>query len=208
MIEQNSQNRVFSLFQFAWIAQLVERRIRNAKVVSSILASGKIFNFAWKKANNLAFVRESSWGRCFFVSKKPTETAAPVATAKPCARSSRFRQNFQFYLQESSRGRCFFSKDLPRPIRASYQLRVNLVSVFLIHFHFYTQMHSKVGNLARKRRKFLSPERATIAYGKARVRTKNLLPSWRRQKPTFKCICVYAYFASFAMTSNLLSFMW
>jgi len=26
-------------------------------------------------------------------------------------------------------------------------------------------MHSKVGNLARKRRKFLSPERATIAFG-------------------------------------------
>ena len=41
----------------------------------------------------------------------------------------------------------------------------------------YTQVNSKVGNLARKRRKFLSPERATLAYGKARVRTKNLLPS-------------------------------
>ena len=48
---------------------------------------------------------------------------------------------------------------------------------------FYNQVNSKVGNLARKRRKFLSPEGATIAESKARVRMKIVRQSRRRQKP-------------------------
>jgi len=64
---------------------------------------------------------------------------------------------------------------IPGAIQESVELP-HLKSRFLNHERS-TQVNSKVGNLARKRRKFLSPERATIAYGKARVRTKNLLPS-------------------------------
>jgi len=50
----------------------------------------------------------------------------------------------------------------------------------------YTEGGSKVGILTRRLLKIFRLERVTIAYGKARVKTKILMQSRRRQKPIFE----------------------
>jgi hypothetical protein len=56
----------------------------------------------------------------------------------------------------------------------------------------YTKRDSKVGILTRRLLKIFCLERVVIAYGKARVKTKILMQSRRRQKPTFESRSVYA----------------
>jgi len=55
----------------------------------------------------------------------------------------------------------------------------------------YTEGGSKIGILARRLLKIFRLERVTIAYGKARVKTKILMQSRRRQKPIFESRSVY-----------------
>jgi len=55
----------------------------------------------------------------------------------------------------------------------------------------YTEGGSKVGILTRRLLKIFRLERGTIAYGKARVKTKILMQSRRRQKPIFESRSVY-----------------
>jgi len=55
----------------------------------------------------------------------------------------------------------------------------------------YTEGGSKIGILARRLLKIFRLERVTIAYGKARVKTKILMQSQRRQKPIFESRSVY-----------------
>jgi len=50
----------------------------------------------------------------------------------------------------------------------------------------YTEGGSKIGILARRLLKIFRLERVTIAYGKARVKTKILMQSQRRQKSIFE----------------------
>jgi hypothetical protein len=50
----------------------------------------------------------------------------------------------------------------------------------------YTERDSKVGILKRRLLKIFCLERVIIAYGKTRVKTKILMQSRRRQKPTFE----------------------
>jgi 8-oxo-dGTP diphosphatase len=55
----------------------------------------------------------------------------------------------------------------------------------------YTETDSKVGNLARRLRKFFVWSERPLCKHKARVKTKNLLHSQRSQKPTFESVSVY-----------------
>jgi len=55
----------------------------------------------------------------------------------------------------------------------------------------YTEGGSKIGILARRLLKIFRLERATIASGKARVKTKILMQSRRCQKPIFESRSVY-----------------
>jgi len=55
----------------------------------------------------------------------------------------------------------------------------------------YTEGGSKVEILTRRLLKIFRLERVTIAYGKARVKTKILMQSRRRQKPIFESRSVY-----------------
>jgi len=50
----------------------------------------------------------------------------------------------------------------------------------------------KIGFLTRKLLKIFSPERVTIAFGKARVKTKILTQSRRSQQPIFELCSVYS----------------
>ncbi len=57
----------------------------------------------------------------------------------------------------------------------------------------YTENDSKVGNLARRLRKFFVWSERPLCKHKARVKTKNVLHSQRSQKPTFESFSVYRY---------------
>ncbi len=56
----------------------------------------------------------------------------------------------------------------------------------------YTENDSKVGNLARRLRKFFVWSERPLCKHKARVKTKNVLHSQRSQKPTFESFSVYS----------------
>ncbi len=60
-----------------------------------------------------------------------------------------------------------------------------------LNFISYTEGGSKVGILTRRLLKIFRLERVTIAYGKARVKTKILTQSRRSQKPIFELRSVY-----------------
>jgi len=50
----------------------------------------------------------------------------------------------------------------------------------------------RIGNMPRRRRKFLAWSERPLPNGKARVKAENLLPSRRWQKPILQIISVYA----------------
>jgi len=55
----------------------------------------------------------------------------------------------------------------------------------------YTERDSKIGFLTRRLLKIFRLERVTIAFGKARVKTKILTQSRRSQQPIFELCSVY-----------------
>ncbi len=64
------------------------------------------------------------------------------------------------------------------------------VGGFLPDVPIYTENDSKVGNLARRLRKFFVWSERPLCKHKARVKTKNVLHSQRSQKPTFESFSV------------------
>ncbi len=67
----------------------------------------------------------------------------------------------------------------------------------VIYNTYYTENDSKVGNLARRLRKFFVWSERPLCKHKARVKTKNVLHSQRSQKPTFESFSVYEHFEEF-----------
>jgi hypothetical protein len=69
----------------------------------------------------------------------------------------------------------------------------------------YTENDSKVGNLARRLRKFFVWSERPLCKHKARVKTKNLLHSQRSQKPTFESFSVCLFLIASICLSPLAS---
>jgi len=63
-------------------------------------------------------------------------------------------------------------------------------NTFVIFF-VYTERDSKIGFSTRRLLKIFRLERVTIAFGKARVKTKILTQSRRSQQPIFELCSVY-----------------